>query len=193
MADNLYWLGRYVERAEGMVRQLRSVVVRMTSELEPSALPELTLLVQVAVPRTAAAASRGGRRSGESLGLLQAEILSFVFSPPRAAALSARRSAPCTIPASIVRDRISVDTWRIVNQLDLNLLFPWPKTQARLGDVLLLLNQVLNLLVALSGLGTESMTRGPGWRFLDMGRRLERALHTLAIAAHDAGVPAGRH
>ena len=61
------------------------------------------------------------------------------------------------------------------------MLFPWPTERARLGEVLLLLNQMLSLLAAFSGLGTESMTRGPGWRFLDMGRRLERAQHTLRL------------
>ncbi len=66
-----------------------------------------------------------------------------------------------------------------MNQLNLTALFPWQPQPERFGDLVLLLNQVLNLLVAFSGLGTESMTRGLGWRFLDMGRRIERALQTL--------------
>ena len=40
---------------------------------------------------------------------------------------------------------------------------------------------MLNLLSAFSGLGMESMTRGAGWMFLDIGRRIERTLHTLAL------------
>ena len=40
---------------------------------------------------------------------------------------------------------------------------------------------LLNLLTAFGGLGTESMTRGPGWRFLDMGRRIERATQILGL------------
>ncbi len=83
--------------------------------------------------------------------------------------------------ASQVRDRLSLDSWRIVNQLDLNSLFPWQPQQERFGELVLLLNQTLNLLAALSGLGTESMTRGLGWRFLDIGRRIERALQTLRL------------
>jgi uncharacterized alpha-E superfamily protein len=162
-----------------MVRQLRTVVVRMTSELESSTLPELTLLIH-ALTENCDRGEASGADIGESLELLRAEILSFVFAPSRCGAFcETLHSLHHT--AAIVRDRISVDTWRIVNQVDIDLLFPWPKTQARLGEVLLLLNQVLNLLVALSGLGTESMTRGPGWRFMDMGRRLERALHTLRL------------
>jgi uncharacterized circularly permuted ATP-grasp superfamily protein/uncharacterized alpha-E superfamily protein len=179
VADNLYWLGRYLERAEGMVRQLRSAVVRMTSELEPAGLPEPMLLVRALAEDGRVPELRGVDR-GEALAVLRAEILSFVFHPSRSGAF--RETLDCLHhTASIVRDRISVDTWRIANQLDLDVLFPWPSGNARLGEVLLLLNQMLNLLSALSGLGTESMTRGPGWRFLDMGRRLERALHTLRL------------
>src|SRR5208337_5623923 len=47
VADNLYWLGRHVERADGLVRHLRTVVMRMTGELEPSSLPEMKVLVQM--------------------------------------------------------------------------------------------------------------------------------------------------
>ena len=46
--------------------------------------------------------------------------------------------------------------------------------------------QVINL-AAFGGLAMESMTRGQGWRFLDMGRRLERSLHTLILLRTDAG------
>ena len=111
---------------------------------------------------------------------LQADLLSFIFAQDRPHTLY-RTLQGLHSSASVVRDRISIDSWRIVNQIDLDLLFPWPPERARLGEVLLLLNQMLSLLAAFSGLGTESMTRGPGWRFLDMGRRLERAQHTLRL------------
>ena len=47
-----------------------------------------------------------------------------------------------------------------------------------------MLNQTVMHLSAFSGLGMESMTRGPGWRFLDMGRRIERAVHTMRAVAN---------
>ena len=53
--------------------------------------------------------------------------------------------------------------------------------EVRLGETLTVLNQIFNLLSSLSGLMTESMTRGPGWRFVDMGRRLERAVTILRL------------
>jgi uncharacterized alpha-E superfamily protein len=150
----------------------------MISELEPSGVPELTQLVRILsddsfLPQLA-------HEGPELLRALEDEILAVIYSPARSGTLDDTiRSMYRT--ASIVRDRISADTWRIVNQLDLDLLRPRPLEAMRLGDALLPLNQAFNLLSALGGLTTESMTRGPGWRFVDMGRRLERALNVLRL------------
>jgi uncharacterized alpha-E superfamily protein len=51
------------------------------------------------------------------------------------------------------------------------------------------LNQVLMNLSAFSGMAMESMTRTQGWRFLDMGRRLERAVHTCSLLRSTLVVP----
>jgi uncharacterized circularly permuted ATP-grasp superfamily protein/uncharacterized alpha-E superfamily protein len=179
VADNLYWLGRHLERAEGMVRLLRSCLVRITSELEPQDLSELALLVQ-SLSDNSLLVEIGRADPGRLQERLQAEVISFLFDESRSGDFYETLRAAYQI-AAVVRDRLSVDTWRMVNQLDIDLLFPRNQDHLRLGDLLLALNQTLNLLVGLSGLGMESMTRGPGWRFLDMGRRLERALHTLRL------------
>ncbi len=179
VADNLYWLGRHLERAEGMVRLLRVCVVRITSELEPQDLAELAPLVQ-SLSDNSMLLQVGRADAGQFQQRLEAEVNSFLFDESRSGDFYETLRAVYQI-ASVVRDRLSVDTWRMVNQLDIDLLFPRNQDHLRLGDLLLALNQTLNLLVGLSGLGTESMTRGPGWRFLDMGRRLERALHTLRL------------
>jgi len=44
-----------------------------------------------------------------------------------------------------------------------------------------MLNRVITGLAAISGLVMDSMTRGQAWRFLDMGRRLERGTHIVAL------------
>jgi uncharacterized alpha-E superfamily protein len=49
------------------------------------------------------------------------------------------------------------------------------------ADLLALLNQMMASLAALGGMVMESMTRGQGWRFLDLGRRLERSLYTVRL------------
>jgi uncharacterized alpha-E superfamily protein len=74
---------------------------------------------------------------------------------------------------SLVRDRFSGDAWRILNRLSQHpgkraARLPYTVAQARAGDMLV-------DLAALSGIEMENMTRGVDWRFLDFGRRLERA------------------
>src|SRR5207249_12070326 len=83
--------------------------------------------------------------------------------------------------ASTVRDRISLDSWRILSRLLQDFTPPESTSLPSLSAVLELLNHTIMTLAAFSGLGVENMTRGPGWHFLDMGRRLERALYTVGL------------
>ena len=176
-ADHLFWLGRLIERAEAKVRHVRSIVARMTSELQPAGLNELRLLVE--------SLDEPGHSTVATLPLddpyilqrLRDNVSSFMHDPQRVGGL-AKTLLAANRTASIVRDRISVDSWRIINQLKLS---PPEGATTDLGDSLLSLNQLLILLSAFSGLSDDSMTRGPGWRFLDIGRRIERGLQTLHL------------
>jgi len=175
-ADFLFWLGRLTERAEGAIRHLRSIVARMTTEVEPAGLPEMRLLVQsLCDPGQSPLALN---RPPATWAEVRNEVWSFLRDRDRSGSLaetldSARRTA------SVVRDRIAIDAWRILNQMELGTAQSEGASDP--GRVLLELNQLLVLCSAFSGLGAESMTRGPGWLFLDMGRRIERALHTLRV------------
>ncbi len=180
VADNLFWLGRNAERAEAMVRHLRSCIVRLTNDLEPAGVMEIFELVAALSDTDPALPIPGQASDAEVIEALRQEMIQWLFDEGRSSSLAHTLEA-LRSKASQMRDRLSVDGWRIANQIHLNALFPWEPQPSRLGDLLLLLNQVLNLLAALSGLGTESMTRGLGWRFLDMGRRIERALQTLRL------------
>jgi len=74
----------------------------------------------------------------------------------------------------MVRDRISIDTWRILDRLDHQL-------HRSSLDMPSMLDELLMILSAFSGLGHESMTHGYGWRFMDMGFRMERATMNAII------------
>ena len=74
----------------------------------------------------------------------------------------------------------SVDSWRAINRLE-------AFGDAPAGDPLELLDDTLFTLSAFSGLAMESMTRGLGWRFMDMGRRLERSMNQASLIR--AGLP----
>ena len=179
-ADHLFWLGRWMERTEAIVRHVRSVVVRMTSELQPSGLAEVRLIITALCEPGESPLLMTSLDDPDIWYKLRDEVWSFLDDPHRPDGLM-RTLQAANRTASIVRDRISVDSWRIINQL----VFRPIKTQASvlpdLGEALLPLNHLLTLVSAFSGLCTDSMTRGPGWRFLDMGRRIERALQILRL------------
>ncbi len=189
VADNLFWLGRNAERAEGKLRLLRSILVRLTSESETEDLPEIGVLFQ--------ALAGQGQLGADALAphpllpphVLEEELFASLFDADRPDSLRSNLRAVYQV-ASMVRDRISIDSWRILYRIEQDFRRPsLPQDLVQPGDLLALLNQVLMHLSAFSGLAMESMTRTQGWRFLDMGRRIERAQDTCALLRSTLVVP----
>ncbi len=90
--------------------------------------------------------------------------------------------------AGAVRDRLSMDTWRILNQLHQD--FRLRHGPIQLSDVTAHLNRMITDLAAFSGMEMENMARGHGWRFLDIGRRLERSINLTALMRQAVAVRA---
>jgi uncharacterized alpha-E superfamily protein len=116
---------------------------------------------------------------------IASEIQSLVFDEARPASVCASIRSMWQM-ASVVRDRISIDSWKILSRVRRDSLADaWPGLAGAAigsgGDVLSLLDTLILDFSAFAGLGTESMTRGPGWRFLDMGRRIERASAAIQL------------
>ncbi len=159
VADNLFWLGRYAERAETLIRLLR---VAATQHADPSA-PENplapSLLLHLLQPQTPLAPPDLGR----PLALL---LFNQNHPDGLAAALANLRRA-----AWSVRDHLSIDSWRILAELQQEL----PQNSPHLDDALLPLNRLIRGLSAFAGMAMENITRSHGWRFLDLGRRIERS------------------
>jgi uncharacterized circularly permuted ATP-grasp superfamily protein/uncharacterized alpha-E superfamily protein len=179
VADNLYWLGRYVERTEGVVRLLRSIVSRLTAEAGLTGTAALPVLLRPLRARWHKATLVDGVEE-TSLPALEHALLTVMFDAQSPESAHATLAAVQRV-ASTVRDRISLDAWRILSRLRQDFTLPASTTLPPLSTVLELLNHTIITLAAFSGLGVENMTRGPGWRFLDMGRRLERAVYTVDL------------
>jgi uncharacterized circularly permuted ATP-grasp superfamily protein/uncharacterized alpha-E superfamily protein len=174
VADNLFWLGRYVERVEAMVRVTRSMLPRLTQESDPTQASGLQAGSRIL--------SHQGyiKRSREPL---ESELLALLYDGARRGSLG----HSIHLIHSVVwpmRDRISTDAWRILTRLDQQFAAEPPPEALRLSAALDLLNQTVITLAAFSGLTLESMTRGEGWRFLDIGRRLERSLQMIELLRH---------
>jgi len=190
-ADNLFWLGRYAERAEGVARLARVVAQRLRDlasqdELESSL--EFVPLMRTLTAQTSlnyAAPLTAGTTT--SLEAATQQLVTAIFDEHGAATLKA--VVRSTLRAGrLVRDRISTDTWRVLAALDDELHGAEQDLASdTLGKVSDVLNRVVLRLAAFSGLAMESMTRGQSWRFLDMGRRLERALSLVTLLRGSMG------
>ncbi len=196
VADDLFWLGRYVERCDGTTRLLRAMVGRLTEAGAGS--PELGVLLDMLwrlghPPFTQPAGSGAASQDATVRAILAANMEPLNPGGLAALALNVHRIG------LRVRDRLSVDTWRAIDALIEALglgahahAFPLPpgdraaRVPTRHGpmtpeDAAGRLSRTLMPLQVMAGLASENMTRGLGWRFLDTGRRIDRALLMLDI------------
>lgn len=183
-ADNLFWLGRYAERSEGAARLLRSLVLRLSGESGPGDDPAtLRRLVALLVVQKHLSPRRAGRATEAGLRAVERELWTILFDPDCPDGL-ARTLDNVRRVAELIRERLSLDTWRIIRDLtaiphDLSLT-----AGQEFDDAQRLLDAMVQRLSALNGMVLENMTRGHGWRFLDVGRRLERVRHATRLVRH---------
>ncbi len=200
VADNLYWLGRYAERAEGLTRLLRCILVRLTETSGLADVPELPVLLRTATRITGCHPGFVGEGSASRLKEPDAELLTLIHDTRRSGTLASVLSCLSQV-AGTARDRMSIDMWRVLRDVGrvrrrqgffANPVEDSPSEEDGDGDSangtgrtlsteLDLLDGMVLTLAAFGGLAMESVTRGEGWRFLDMGRKLERSLNTIAL------------
>lgn len=191
--ENLYWTGRYAERAEGMARLLRRAVLSMMDGFgEDSASMERHREILM---RGVLGVSTGGPydpEAGESVAGDEDEIISILSEVNRPGSLpSILRSFRNSTYA--VRDLWSPDSWRVIEMI----LAEWddaaPQVSLRLDRFSGRLDRLIVDLTALLGLNLESMTRDAGWRLLDSGRRIERAHYLIGVLRHFLVAPRPAH
>jgi uncharacterized circularly permuted ATP-grasp superfamily protein/uncharacterized alpha-E superfamily protein len=174
LVENLFWLGRYAERLEDTTRILRTALSRLASEGGPVDEEELAALAAWLVHADFLHARFGAPFASAELA---SELRELVFERNRPGSVRSLLGRVAFLTSS-VRDRLSGDTWRILHQLQTE--FPGAMSRATPGAILHALHRVIFQLAAFSGMEMENMSRGHAWRFLDIGRRLERAINLLS-------------
>jgi uncharacterized alpha-E superfamily protein len=175
VADDLFWLGRYTERTEGAARLLREVLLRLLGSDGTPQDDSWSPLLRAVTCQTGTLPGFVGTGAEERLRAPERELLSVILDRKRVGSLRYDIDALVRVGRS-VRDRLSTDSSRVINGLNRELLRP-----CELSGALEALQRLIILLAAFAGLSRESMSRGQGWRFLEIGRHLERAVHTVTL------------
>ena len=179
VADNLFWVGRYAERAEFVARLLRLILQYDFSGSEEES-GCLRHLLAALTQQTTTYPGFVGEGADQRLVDPEPELLAVITDVARRGGLAQSLQGYLTASRS-VRDRLSSDTWRVVNQIDEELRSLQQIAPGQLGNVADELDNLVNALTAFAGLTQENITRGRGWLFLELGRRLERAIHTVRL------------
>lgn len=167
-ADNLFWLGRYVERSEQNMRLFRAYYARI---------------------------SDGADHTAALLAHMRARLMDNVA--PRTGAMAQRFSTPLALglkSAARISDRFSPDGMMALRDL-VQQMQALDKQSVALADIPVQISNLLRQTAGFAGLVHENMYRSDGWRFLSLGVSLERAANMCAVlaACTDGRAPVGAY
>jgi uncharacterized circularly permuted ATP-grasp superfamily protein/uncharacterized alpha-E superfamily protein len=184
--SDLFWMGRYAERAENMARLLtvtreRYHEYRYRREMEGS---ECVPVLLAALGHITGTDTGAGADYAEMIATAQSTLWSLSADRHRSGSL-AQSVERLGLAARSVRDQMSNDTWMVLAAVERALLHAAdspPESQSE-GDAFLSSTSSLTLagMLALSGVAAESMVRDVGWTMMDIGKRIERGLAVTAL------------
>ncbi len=193
LLDDIYWLGRYVERCDCTARLARAGIERATLEAAPDAPLALGAILDAlqrsgVTPAAVADAKAAEARPGAPTTPAEAILLAVLFDADAPNNLRGilRRVHELTLG---VRSRLSRDAWHVLRRLSNSIESLPSATPEKLGNAVDVLDQILITLAAVSGTTLDNMVRSHAWAFLDMGRRVERG--ALSLVQLQALLPAG--
>lgn len=181
IADDLFWLGRFVERAEAQVRLARGTLDRAIDESGTSNAHAIQVL-------TAAWPQGPLPWNGTSLGH---EFVERVLGDFQGSGLRGT-IAYLNGLARTLQNRASSDAWRILREVSEAVARFQIDPSEPTAEMPELLDRLVAGFAGFVGLATDSMVRGQAWKFLDIGRRIERVAfvtgllrNTVVESGHD--------
>ena len=183
VVENLFWLGRYTERCDATARLLRVALGRFGDSV-PGEDDERARPVLIGLLRRAGILPGSASQSAEID--LSAALRAAITDESQPGLASNLRQLSRV--ASQLRERLSLDNWRALNHLT-HALAVRRARRTGLADLLGDLDSAISSFTTLAGFALDGMTRDPGWRFLSIGRRLERLQWLCGTLKHTVSGP----
>jgi uncharacterized alpha-E superfamily protein len=185
VAENLYWMARYVERAEHTSRLLAVKLESMAEQSGEAAEAGWSRIM------AALAAEQAAMNLGDAL--LRTEIVALDRTNPSSLLISLSRARD---NARQARDQLSTEVWESLNRLYLRVR-PLTIEQVWVHEPHRIFRETLQNLHAVEGVVHSTLRHGEGWYFLELGRYIERAqlvsrllgVHFPARGTHTAPAP----
>ncbi len=180
-AENLFWLGRYVERSIFLVRLLR-IILKKYNETEDNLHPERdTILTTFLKALSNITLTLPGFTDKKILQNPEKELISVITDTQRIGSFNHSLQSFLRNGYS-VRDRLGLDIWRILDSIseEGNSL----KNNNQLNAINYSMDNMIVKLMAFHGLSVDTMTREPSWNMLSIGRYVESSTKTCAILRH---------
>jgi uncharacterized alpha-E superfamily protein len=173
-AENLFWLGRYTERAENAIRLARLTLESLHGE-EQSSAPLLGWLGQMALANTLVLP--GVPAPAQATRVFERSLIDSLGTTTGATSVGYYLRA-LKMAASTVRERLSQEHWRIITRAEEDLFTRFATARQKSDfstlQALQILKDTSDHMAAITGAQTDRMTRDDGWRLLSIGRHIER-------------------
>lgn len=187
--ENLFWFGRYAERCDNVTRLMRSaldILINITPEYRGGEWPTVQGLCHWFGLVEAGDEEAGGQPGAVMTDAEFGDALVSAVTSRTGPGLHRQLQQVANV-AGHLRERLSLDNWHTLNQMVSR--HDGLGEDPSLAEAMNLLNENATSLMALSGFALDGMTRDHGWRFLSVGRRLERLQFSCTILDHALRMP----
>ncbi len=190
VVENLFWAGRYSERANMALRLLRTVFVQINGAHQLP--PEAERLLLYSITQLTMTYPGFTEANQAVFDTPESELMSVILDENRPGSVTSSLRAMLR-SASEVREMLSSDTQRVFNDIDDEIAALHRNLKTSINSAPEeALDPLVTALLALAGLFNESMFRGMAWHFLEIGRGLEK-IYQLTTLMRSLIVPVSQH
>ena len=191
VADNMFWLGRYVERLEGSARLVRATLARLSrSDIMPHEMVELAALSS-SLAKARLIPAESVAVAGSVSALMTALLGSLRESAVNPGSIADLVGSVAHL-TDLVRDRLTGDMYAAYTGALRGISQHARRVHGQAEGIASVMTEIMRFSASFAGLAAENMVRGGGWLFLELGRRMERAVAVCTQVGYALEQPPSR-